>query len=247
LSNRDGAFVLELYLGDPPVDTYYNDDDGLYMSIHNQSEVPFSRNPVIKIAAGTSNSIIIKKSFTQKLQPPAGSCMSDGFSSDLYDFMNKTLKVNYTQEYCFSLCITKLFQSSCNSTNLDYPPISLNSTLRACTIFSDNVCARKTFASLTQANVTDYCNSKCPNECLQIDYETNSFQKRYPSDFYIPYLYNKTQTKGFKVNLTNIYKTFSKIEISVGSMFYKITTQTKQYQLSDLIGLIGIIYNTIPY
>jgi hypothetical protein len=161
--------------------------------------------------------------------------------------MNKTLKVNYTQEYCFSLCITKLFQSSCNCTNLDYPPISLNSTLRACTIFSDNVCARKTFASLTQANVTDYCNSKCPNECLQIDYETNSFQKRYPTDFYIPYLYNNTQTKGFKVNLTNIYKTFSKIEISVGSMFYKITTQTKQYQLSDLIGLIGIIYNTIPY
>jgi hypothetical protein len=131
LSNRDGGLALELYLGDPSVDTYYNDDDGLYMSIHNQSEIPFSRNPVIKIAAGTSNSIIIKKSFTQKLQPPAGSCMADGFSSELYDFMNNTLKVNYTQEYCFSLCITKLFKSSCNCTHLGYPPISLNSTLRA--------------------------------------------------------------------------------------------------------------------
>ena len=239
MNTRDGGLTIELYLGNPRVDANYNDEDGIFMSIHNQSEVPFSRNPNIKIAAGSSNSLTMKKIFVTKLKLPAGLCMNDGFSSDLYDFITKTLNVNYSQEYCFSLCVQQQYISTCNCTQLTYPPVALNSTVRACTIFTDNICGRSVLRIIQQPGVVANCNTKCPLECNQIEYEINSFQARYPTDFYIQYLYNKTQAKGFSVNLTDIYKTFSKIEISLGAMFYKIATQTRQYNLPDLIGLLG--------
>jgi hypothetical protein len=96
---------LELYLGNPPVDTVNNDKDGILMSIHNQTDAPFTRMDVIEVAAGAETDFILNRNFITRIPPPYGSCMKTGFTSTLYEYIVNTLNVSYSQEYCFSLCM----------------------------------------------------------------------------------------------------------------------------------------------
>ena len=243
LAEINGGLTLELYLGNPAKDTIYNYEDGIFMSIHNQSDIPFSKNPIIKVPAGSSTTFIFKKNIIQKQQPPYGTCMQDGFSSDLYFYIVNTLGANYSQSYCFNLCFQQLFISTCNCYNIDYPLTSLNMTVQPCSIYTDATCSRSVFTILPSAATVASCKAKCPYECYQVEYELNSYQARYPTDFYIPYLYNKTISKGLSVNYTDIYKAFVKIDISFDSMVYKSSIETQKYAVMDLIGMLGGLFS----
>ena len=238
LAERDGGLTLELYLGNPANDTIYNNIDGVYISIHNQSDIPFSKNPVIIAATGVSSNFILKKNIVKKLQPPYGTCMEDGFSSDLHDYIVNS-GITYSQEYCFSLCFGELFFSTCGCILVDFP--TMNSTARTCSQFSatDNACGRSIFVAMENETIVATCTAKCPSECYQVEYEMNTFQARYPTDFWIPYLYNKTISKGLNVSYSDISKAYALIDISLGSMVYKYSAQTQQFQSTDLLGNLG--------
>jgi hypothetical protein len=238
LAERDGGLTLELYLGNPSQDTIYNYEDGVYISIHDQNELPFSKNPVITAAAGESSYFILTKSIFNKLQPPYGTCVADGFSSDVHDYIINS-GISYSQTNCFNLCFGQLFFINCGCNHLNYP--SMNSTARTCNFNSltDVSCLRPIFLSLKNATIVSSCSGKCPYECNQTQYDVKTFQARYPVESWVPYLYNKTISKGFSVNYTDISKAYALIGISYESMIYRSLIETAKYGVMDLLGMIG--------
>jgi hypothetical protein len=238
LAERDGGLAFELYLGNPIQDTVYNYEDGVYISIHNQSDYPFSKNPVIIAAAGASSYFSLKKNILQKLQPPYGTCIADGFSSDLHDYIVNSGAV-YSREYCFNLCFGELFTSTCGCKQINYPTI--NSSFPVCSLFipSQVACARSIYISILNASTVSLCTDKCPYECNQTQYDIKTFQARYPVESWVPYLYNKTISKGFSVNYTDISKAYALIGISYESMIYRSLIETAKYGVMDLLGMIG--------
>jgi hypothetical protein len=158
-------------------DSVYNYEDGVHISIHNQIEYPFSKNPVIIAPAGASSYFSLKKNILQKLQPPYGTCIADGFSSDLHDFIVNSGAV-YSREYCFNLCFGELFTSTCGCKQNNYPTI--NSSFPVCSFFipSQEACARSIYISILNASTVSLCTDKCTYECNETQYDIKTFNRK---------------------------------------------------------------------
>ena len=104
------GLILELFLGNPSVDTAYEFDDGLIFSIDNQSFVPFLKEDLIKVSAHSETDLIISRTFINGLPNPYGDCLLDtssssSFNSSYFSYIVNTLGINYTEHFCYSLCM----------------------------------------------------------------------------------------------------------------------------------------------
>jgi hypothetical protein len=120
------GLILELYLGDPKTDTYLESSDGLIISVHNQSSIPFGKDDKLRAAAGAETDFIISRNFISKLEAPYGDCQKDTsktseFRSFYFDYLVRSLDVDYSQENCYALCVQKQIINACNCSNTFMP------------------------------------------------------------------------------------------------------------------------------
>jgi hypothetical protein len=235
------GLVLELYLGDPTVDSYREFNNGVMVSIHNQSSVPFTQGEKMKAAAGTETDFIMNRNFITKLETPYGTCKytstSTSSTNSFYsDYIVSTLGVKYSQEYCFALCVQKQIMNTCNCSNALMP--TFNGTTNFC--LSDKAdCLKNLIYGFGSTQAAVDCQTDCPYECETIEYGVSTYKSLFPTEFYSDILYNKIKSKGVNVSSTNIDKAFAKVNFYYKSMEYIITTQMIQTSTEDLFSNIG--------
>jgi hypothetical protein len=127
------GLTLELFLGNPSNETVFMYNDGVIISIGNQSSLPFKEGDIMKVAAGEETDLIVRRDFIMKLPSPYGNCLKDTtnnstFNSVFFNYIVNTLGTLYSQNYCYSLCIQSqiIKKCACSSLNL---PIFINTTI----------------------------------------------------------------------------------------------------------------------
>ncbi len=95
------------------------------MVIHNQSNTPYFNSERILIPVGAETDVKIVRNFVSKLGGVYSLCVNTNadlsatavtnfaFNHEFYDYINKTLGLLYTQQYCFALCLQKQVITKC--------------------------------------------------------------------------------------------------------------------------------------
>ena len=176
------GLTLELYLGNPSVDTINNAKDGIIMSIHNQTDAPFTKMDVINVPTRAETDLIINRNFISRMPFPYGSCMQTEFSSDLYKYIVNTLNISYSQEYCFSLCLQNQTKINCGCINVFLPMFESDNSS-----FCSNEqieCMSNFVNTFGKTPSNTICQSACEFECESIEFDIKSYNGHYPTKFY---------------------------------------------------------------
>ena len=231
------GLTLELYLGNPPVDTVNNAIDGIIMSIHNKTDAPFTKMDVIKVPAGSETDLILNRNFITRIPPPYGSCMETGFSSELYKYILNTLNISYSQEYCFSLCMQNQTKIICGCINVFLPMFENDNT---------SICGpnQRNFVSdlvnnFGNSSSNTVCQSSCEFECSPIEFDIKTYNGHYPTTHYKSILQQWVQNNNKNVSYSDIPDSFAKVNVYYHSMQYLTTEQTQKFQGIDLLSNLG--------
>ena len=194
-NDKNYGFNLELFIGDPAVDTLQESSDGIIMSIHNQSIAPFSKGSIILISPSSDTDIIINRNFLSKLPQPHGYCLEDTsltskYNSPYFDYIVRTLNQIYSQEYCYNLCLQAQTIRYCACSNVQLP-VYLNTTRFCSSInLTEYACVWK-IVPLYEKEFANHCKTSCPFECYSIDYIITSSRQLYPTKYRLDQLLYK--------------------------------------------------------
>ena len=236
---------LELFIGNPSVDTFQESSDGIAVSIHNQTIAPFSKGNTLLIPPGAETDIIINRNFISKLPAPHGNCLEDAsinstFSSPYFDYIVRTLKVNYSQEYCNSFCLQRQTINYCGCSNV-FLAVYLNTT----DYCSYNQTNQTQFDCVWTVNAlyghefNDHCKKSCPFECYSIDFITTSSRSLYPTKYRLDELLFKSNYSRIVTSNEFATQAFLKVNFFYQAMQYTVTTQVSQMQQVDLLSKFG--------
>lgn len=164
--------------------------------------------------------------------------MLETSASLYYDFIVNTLRDDYSEEFCFQLCTQDQIIKTCGCANV-FLPSSTNSSLFYCSSVVDSTCMKNVINTFGDMNGASYCKSACPFECNSIKYELTSFQSSYPTDYYSEVLKSYLEYTGINITLTEVRKSFTKVNIYYNNMEYVMTEQTPQMQVYDLFSNFG--------
>jgi hypothetical protein len=233
---------LTLFLGDPSVDEYRTFDAGIVVSIDNQSIVPFTSGDVIKVGARTNTDLIVDRNFITKLSAPYGDCLDDTsssskFTSQYFDYIVKTSGQNYTQKYCYLLCVQSQTIKYCSCANYNLP-IFKNASTHFCNSTTEWNCVYQSISKY-ETNISDECLKGCPFECFSIDYTVRSHASLYPNTNEAIELLDWTNSSADYIEPNEIAEAFLKFNVFFRSMQYIITTENPQMQPVDLVGAFG--------
>jgi hypothetical protein len=237
------GLILELYLGDPKVDTKYELNDGLLISIHNQSIKQFTQGENIVAAAGAETFFSVSRNFISKLEYPYGDCLKDiksssTFNSFYFDYLVRKIGETYSQEHCYSLCFQKKIINKCNFTNSFMP--TFNDTNHFCGAADGEIaCLLDIVNNFGDTQAAVDCQTYCPYECVSVEYGVSTYKARYPSEFYTSLIYDKLKVNGINASTESIEKAAIKVNIYYKSMEYISTQQMIQTSTEDLFSIIG--------
>ena len=211
------GLILELFLGDPSVDSVNEFHDGVIISIDNQSLIPFFNYNVVKVSAGAENDLIISRKFITKLPKPYGDCLRDAnqnsfFNSKYYNDIIQNLKINYSEKLCHSLCIQQTTIDTCGGTNINLPVLK-NDFTHHCINRTEIKCFKDVIYNLAGTTKAAECRKSFPFECFSINYDVVSYSALYPTNFYKDVLYNYSKNKGIIMNYNTARNAFAKINI----------------------------------
>jgi hypothetical protein len=232
------GLTLELYLGDPTYDLNTMTENGVFVSIHNQTDQPFSKNNAIKAPTGASTDLIIKKEFIKKLSPPFGRCMPEKVSSNLYNYIVSSLNLSYSREHCFSLCMQQEIKKKCGCVNA-FLPTFVNDSTSFCYNETSIGCISDLANYFEKTASNAICEDSCPFECSTIEFEVKSYSGRFPSRAYTNILNNIFTSQGVILSENDSSNSVARVNIYYESMIYKITTEIPLYSPIDLIGILG--------
>jgi hypothetical protein len=242
IAGQSYGLSLELFLGDTQVDTQEEYNDGMIISIHNQTTIPFTKGDEIKIPANAETDLVISRNFVSKLEYPYGNCLKDTtssseFTSYYFDYLVRTLNKSYSYKYCFGLCVQKQIMGSCNCTNT-FMPI-FNDSSHFCDNSVKVICMSQVVEHFENNQALKECLSFCPNECDTIEYGVTTYKALYPTNFYASILNEKLKVNGINVSNENSDQAFLKVNIYYKSLEYLVTTQKPQTSLENFFGNIG--------
>jgi hypothetical protein len=232
------GLVLELFLGNVDNETYYQYNDGVLVSIHNQSHAPFTTGVELKAPANAETDFIVNRNFINRLPSPHGNCVdvnSKNFKSMLVDYILNDFGYNYSQTYCFSLCQQLEIINKCNCSDLRRPVFKNNTNY--CNDFSTSICIINVLDSFN-SNQTTKCNELCPFECESVEYSTSSNKALYPNKFYLEQVLVK-YVQYYGKNITVNSQSVAKVNVYYESMNYAVTTSSISITVDDLFSNFG--------
>ena len=188
--------------------------------IHNQTSKPIFNSRRLLVPSGAENDVKITRSYVSKLGGLYSLCVKnedETFSSEFYDYIVKTLKLTYSQEYCQNLCIQKQIISKCGCASVFLSEYD-NSTF--CNI-SDLSCCYNITISILNGYSDVNCDSLCPLECEYIDYNIQLSRATFPTQYYSS-LYSK-KSKLIESGISNADISTSLLRLNI---FYGTTTYT---------------------
>ena len=232
------GLILELFLGNVDNETYYEFNDGVRISIHNQSFAPFTIGLELKAPTNAETDFIVNRNFIIKLPSPHGNCVdviSKQFESNLVDYILNDFGYSYTQKYCFSLCQQLEIINKCGCSDLRRPGFKNNSNY--CRDTTQVTCIGDVIGSFN-FNQTAKCNKLCPFECESIVYTTSSNRAFYPNKYYSEQVLAK-YTQYVRPNINLNPQSVAKVNVYYESMKYAVTTDSISITSDDLLSNFG--------
>jgi hypothetical protein len=231
------GLVLELFVGNPDVETYYEFNDGFLLSIHNQSSKPFIDSE-LKVPAGAETDLKINRNFISKLKPPHGDCQDESVDTEIANYMKELGLNKYSQNLCMQVCQQQETIKLCNCSNPLWPKFDKKSHI--CSSLSNKSLNCALIFTGIESKLFESCFKKCPIECKSIKYEISTSSALYPNKFYAETILSKyLNEKGLNLSNSNIYKSFAKINLNYEAMQYKITEHKISIKLEDLLSNFG--------
>ena len=245
--NRYGL-ILELLLGDPSADSINEFHDGVIISIDNQSFIPFINDDVIKASAGAETDLIISREFITKLPKPYGDCLEDtsqnsSFNLKYFKYITQTLKINYSEKFCYSLCIQQTIFDTCGCTNINLPVLK-HDFRHHCITSTEIKCFEDIIFQFTDTLKAAECRKSCPFECFSINYDVASYSALYPTKAYQDVLFNFSTSKGIMLNYNTARYAFAKVNIFYHNMQYKVTIESPTI---DPLSLFSSLFGTLNF
>lgn len=229
------GLTLELYLGDPYYSWSPQSNQGLFLSIQNQTSQPFWQDYVYKIDGASETDLILKRNLVTLLPQPYGNC-SDGTGSTnsyYYNYVVNTLKFTYNSEVCTKICLQANIAKNCSCVVPVFPTYGLNDSY--CSL-NQLICVQNV---LSITDITNRCKLDCPNECEYTVYDVTTSKANYPSYWYNAILDTLTMSKGIKPSVNFTKESYTKINIYYQEMTYTSMVQTAKQELQDVISNFG--------
>jgi hypothetical protein len=241
-SGSNFGLQLIIYLGDPSVDMYRTYDAGLVVSIDNQSIVPFTKGDKIQLSARANTDLIVDRNFITKQPAPYGDCLSDTsrsstFSSQYFDYIVKAKGQNYSQEYCFSLCVQQQTIKYCGCANF-YLPVFTNSSTLYCKTTVQLDCMNNVVINYG-SNFTSDCTSACPFECFSIDFTVRSHFSLFPNTNEATILYDWAKNNGQTIGQTEVQEAYLSFNVYYRNIQFTRTEENVLLQQADLMSNFG--------
>ena len=236
--NLNGEFyglTLELYLGDPYLAVSAQSDQGILLSIQNQTSQPFWQGDVIKIDGGRATDIVLKRNLVTLLQLPYGNCSDgSGKNSYYYNYVVNTLGFNYSSEFCTKICLQANVVQNCNCTMVFFPTYGFNYS------YCNFLTLRCAQSVVSRIDITSSCQQACPNECSYTQYDATTSRNNYPSYGNNSVLDNfLLSSKGVKQTFNFTKESYAKVNIFYHEMSYTTIVQTAKQQIPDIISNLG--------
>lgn len=209
---------MELFVGDPKIQVKHDLGDGIILTIHNQSKIPHLNSDRILVSTGTETDLKINRHFISKLGPPYSKCLKRGkkpdINSEFFDYIVYSLKLNYSQQYCYLLCLQKQIISACECSSIWLPKYK-NTTYCTYDKHHHAVMAK----ILAGEKNSEDCVTACPLECEFVDYKISSNQATFPTQYY-----EKLLSKHSIINSSGIYQEDIRRSVLRINVFYETMT-----------------------
>ena len=240
----DYGLTIELFMGDPNVQTEYELDDGIVVVIHNQTNKPYFNSQRNLVSLGTETDLKITRNFIEKLGQPYSACINfdnnTDFHSEISDYIINKLKIAYTQQYCFLLCLQKDVMQICNCSSI-WLPQYLNATY--CKADKLN-CSSSVTMDILDGIDNNICNHECPLECNFVDYKISTSRSTYPTPYYKSLLSTHSKINSSGIAYNDIEKAVLRVNIFYESMTYilyqETVTMTPDTLCSNIGGVLGL-------
>lgn len=234
------GFSALLYIYTPDDINSLAFDAGAHIFITNETESLYSVNG-IEIAAGSSTSISIQRTFADQLPSPFNDCYEslDSYSSYYYD---KTVALGYTykQKDCINLIEQKYFIDNCNCSSAAYPTLD---GANYCKKLSDVSCIDGKFGEIYSSG-TEY-DSKCPRECSTQSFQFTVASSYFPADAYGAILMNQSSLKtlitgkGLSMSTSALQKSLVMVNVFYEDMKYSYYSESEALPWLDLMSNVG--------
>ena len=228
-SGYETGLNMQLFLGLPSDSN--SDQNGLWMFIHNNYELPL-KNQALEITTGLKTNLIIKKEKSIKLPDPYSECQTDEtIRQKITKELNSYLTANnrtYKQSCCFLECLTIELSRMCNNCSIEYEMIEKNC------LMSERNCTEHFFAFHWEKLFDNKCKRQCPLECEMESFKYTTTYSNFPSMQYYRKNNQNISTEYFEykysmLSLSIYYESISVTEIS----------ETKKYSFPSLVSNVG--------
>ena len=219
--------------------------------VHNQSEKEFTLPAGINIPTGFATYVGINRNFINKLNDPYSECLAkltprNSYAKILYGYFKALNVTNYDQNLCFTLCFQDKLAKKCNCYDISTPLLG-NSSYSYCSTDEEIDCLNKLESFFTTNDMSELCESACPEQCNIIDYELTSRSKAYfPNLIYLKdhqtsdskgYLFPQNQTDSDLIQFAR--QGFLKLVVNYESLYYTSINDNAAMTSNDLFGSIG--------
>ncbi|CAF0708693.1 unnamed protein product [Brachionus calyciflorus] len=237
-AGTDRSLKLELYLGLDRFNlTKFVTNNGVKIVVHNQSVTPIISSDGIDITTGFQNNIGITKSFRYGLPWPYSSCIKntksiDGHESFYYKaFFTSLNMTSYRQKTCLKLCLQDFILKKCQCLDGSLPNIYKNVTIcQSLETIKCTIDARGEYYS------KELVCEGCPIECDSIQYSTSLSYSRYPTNYYLNYIKNKTNI------LSKINEFYNEGNISKSALIANIFYDELDYSVIEQVPAVSFDY-----
>lgn len=223
---------------------------GLYLVVHNETDLDVTLKKGFNIKTGTNTYVAINRQFINKQSSPYSNCLIDlsyfknlnSYSSILYGYFNYFNVTYYDQDFCIKLCYQDKLISKCNCSSLATPPLSSTSY---CLTSDEVACLNKFDTLFSTSDLNSLCGSACLEECSIVEYDASVTMSNFPTLTYLQNLQSGVSASLFPQNVEDIellgfgQQGFLRTVINYDNLFYTTIDESPQYSIYDFIGLIG--------
>ena len=256
---RLGGLTLELFTGLSGMFDNLTIEKGIYVSVHNNSQIPLTRFDGVRVTSGHATDISIRRSYQLKKDSPFNDCRLDTATilDDDSEYFKKTVSLSkYSQYLCYEICLQYEFIiKECNCSDPSVPTNLSDSTENFCNTIVDVKCILTVRNRFDETSISSICAKYCPAECEKMRFTYQLSTSDYPTNYYYDMIKNQPSLKSkFERPRTSIFQSVERsneisldsfresvlmLNVYYGDLAYSTTIESPAYTFDSLMGILG--------
>ena len=223
---------------------------GIYLSVHNQSDLLYTLPPGIGIQTGFRTYVGISREYSSKLNGSYSDCLDDlysknGYAQKLFNYFNDLDVQFYNQNFCYTMCFQDKLIDKCNCQDIRSPLIR-NATY--CYNSTQVECLNEFDRYYATTDLNELCENACPQKCTTMFYDLETASKfNFPTLSYLHFLQASEESisSKFPVGTNDTFSIefarngFLKVVVNYDNLYYTSFHESPSVTPNDMFGLIG--------